>query len=594
MKKRNHQKRKSILFQFKSIRTTLLFSFSVLIVSALLTFLLFSMNHVQRTVLDNSVEYTKQLMNQVNVDIDSYISYMENIAQIIVNDGDVKEYLFTSDASGQTEVKNKIMNQFTTLKDTRSDIYNIGVISLNGRYLLNESEDELNPFAKLESLEWYQDIIDGKRETILTASHIQNVIKDDYQWVVTLSQGIVNPENGKIEGVFFVDLNYSSISDLCDRLSLGSKGYTFIVDNSGFIIYHPKQQLLYSGIKTELINQVLEQESGSFLTADKELLYTVSKSDKTGWFVAGVANYEEMMGRLDETQLIYAILSLVLLAAAILISIVLSNEITKPIKMLGKSMKSVETGNFNQVTFEVEYQNEIGHLTKSFQIMVTKIQNLIKQNMEEQETKRKSELRALQAQINPHFLYNTLDSIIWMAESGKNREVVQMTSSLSKLLRKSISNEKEIVTIESEIGYTKEYLTIQKMRYQDKLEYDISVAPEILQKTIVKLVLQPLVENAIYHGIKYEDRKGMLRITGEIAGDAICIQVIDNGRGMEKETLQHILDPKEDGEKRAVGVANVHNRIQMHYGKEYGIAYKSQIGVGTTVTVTLPIRSREV
>lgn len=594
MKKRNHQKRKSILFQFKSIRTTLLFSFSVLIVSALLTFLLFSMNHVQRTVLDNSVEYTKQLMNQVNVDIDSYISYMENIAQIIVNDGDVKEYLFTSDASGQTEVKNKIMNQFTTLKDTRSDIYNIGVISLNGRYLLNESEDELNPFAKLESLEWYQDIIDGKRETILTASHIQNVIKDDYQWVVTLSQGIVNPENGKIEGVFFVDLNYSSISDLCDRLSLGSKGYTFIVDNSGFIIYHPKQQLLYSGIKTELINQVLEQESGSFLTADKELLYTVSKSDKTGWFVAGVANYEEMMGRLDETQLIYAILSLVLLAAAILISIVLSNEITKPIKMLGKSMKVVETGNFNQVTFEVEYQNEIGHLTKSFQIMVTKIQNLIKQNIEEQETKRKSELRALQAQINPHFLYNTLDSIIWMAESGKNREVVQMTSSLSKLLRKSISNEKEIVTIESEIGYTKEYLTIQKMRYQDKLEYDISVAPEILQKTIVKLVLQPLVENAIYHGIKYEDRKGMLRITGEIAGDAICIQVIDNGRGMEKETLQHILDPKEDGEKRAVGVANVHNRIQMHYGKEYGLAYKSQIGVGTTVTVTLPIRSREV
>lgn len=594
MKKRNHQKRKSILFQFKSIRTTLLFSFSVLIVSALLTFLLFSMNHVQSTVLDNSVEYTKQLMNQVNVDIDSYISYMENIAQIIVNDGDVKEYLFTSDASGQTEVKNKIMNQFTTLKDTRSDIYNIGVISLNGRYLLNESEDELNPFAKLESLEWYQDIIDGKRETILTASHIQNVIKDDYQWVVTLSQGIVNPENGKIEGVFFVDLNYTSISDLCDRLSLGSKGYTFIVDNSGFIIYHPKQQLLYSGIKTELINQVLEQESGSFLTADKELLYTVSKSDKTGWFVAGVANYEEMMGRLDETQLIYAILSLVLLAAAILISIVLSNEITKPIKMLGKSMKSVETGNFNQVTFEVEYQNEIGHLTKSFQIMVTKIQNLIKQNMEEQETKRKSELRALQAQINPHFLYNTLDSIIWMAESGKNMEVVQMTSSLSKLLRKSISNEKEIVTIESEIGYTREYLTIQKMRYQDKLEYDILVAPEILQKTIVKLVLQPLVENAIYHGIKYEDRKGMLRITGEIAGEAICIQVIDNGRGMKEETLQHILDPKEDGEKRAVGVANVHNRIQLHYGKEYGLAYKSQIGVGTTVTLTIPIRSREV
>ena len=211
----------------------------------------------------------------------------------------------------------------------------------------------------------------------------------------------------------------------------------------------------------------------------------------------------------------------------------------------------------------------------------------------------KSELQALQAQINPHFLYNTLDSIIWMAESGKNEEVVQMTSALAKLLRQSISNEDEIVTVEREIEYTRNYLAIQKLRYRDQLEYIIDIDEEVLHRKIVKLVIQPLVENAIYHGIKYLDGKGMLLILGEIRDGKVVITIRDNGVGMDEETLKHILEkkpePKEKQRKKTshVGVYNVQNRLQLYYGKEYGLVYESMPGMGTGVSVIIPAEGGE-
>ena len=188
--------------------------------------------------------------------------------------------------------------------------------------------------------------------------------------------------------------------------------------------------------------------------------------------------------------------------AALLLAYLLSDEITKPIKALEHSMKEVEKGNFAHAALAVRDNNEIGNLSRSFNIMTEEIKNLIDQRDKEQQIKRRSELRALQSQINPHFLYNTLDSIIWMAEWGKNQEVVRMTSSLAKLLRRSISNEQEVVTVAEEVEYTESYLTIQKMRYKDKLEYEIAIEKEILEAKVVKLILQPLVENSIYHGIK--------------------------------------------------------------------------------------------
>ena len=302
----------------------------------------------------------------------------------------------------------------------------------------------------------------------------------------------------------------------------------------------------------------------------------------------------ELMRRADAARGIYLLIALALFLAALALAYLLSNEITKPIKALERSMKEVEKGNFAHAALAVREENEIGHLSRNFNMMTEEIQNLIEQRDREQQIKRKSELKALQSQINPHFLYNTLDSIIWMAEWGKNQEVVRMTSSLAKLLRRSISNEQEVVTVAEEAAYTETYLSIQKMRYKDKLEYKILVDPEIMQEKVIKLILQPLVENAIYHGIKYKEGKGLIQIRGFRKGDQMILLVQDDGKGMDVEALAHIFEKHtRDTRSNGVGLNNVNERIQLYYGEEYGISFQSSPGKGTEAAIRLPFGREE-
>ncbi|MDY3251046.1 MAG: sensor histidine kinase [Candidatus Choladocola sp.] len=589
------------IFRFKSIRTSIMVLFSVLIICAMLIFTVFSMNYLEDAVIENSQDYSMQLIRQVNGNLNSYIDYMENIAYMITENQDVVSFL-QAQPSEYFQIKNRLTEQFTTILDSRPDISNIGILGESGRYLFNRGDESLNYYVDYKDLDWYQKAISSgekavsgqnqkKVKAVLSASHVQNVIVGKYPWVVTLSAPVMNKETGKTEGVFFVDLNYSSINSLGQNISLGNRGYVFIVDDEKNIIFHPQQQLLHSGVKTEKIEEVLQEESGSFVTEEGEnsKLYTFCRSEKTGWTVVGVSYLNELLKNQDEIQQVYYMTAVLLLFAAILLASLISGEISKPLKQLQHSMKEVEKGNFKDAAMRIEGDNEIADLGTSFQIMTEKIQQLMEQSVQEQREKRKSELNALQSQINPHFLYNTLDSIIWMAESGKNQEVVLMTSSLAKLLRQSISNEDEIVTVEKEIGYTRSYLTIQKMRYKDQLEFEIDVQEEALDMPIVKLVVQPLVENAIYHGIKYADHKGMIQVKARIMEEKLVIIISDNGPGMKPEVLAHILEKRSvEGKNGKVGVYNVHNRLQLYYGPEYGLSYESVEGVGTTVFMTIP------
>lgn len=584
--------KKNLLMRFRSIRTSVIVAFATLIVFALATYLVISLRYTQSSVLENSTEYTSQLIGQVNSDIDSYISYMENISSIVANSSDVWDYLFDENQTEgrQEELRERITSVFKTIMDTREDITNIALLPEHKKVLINEGWDELNPYVEVGELSWYQEALENQGRTALSSSHVQNVIYGEYQWVVTLSRSITSVTKPDICGVFFVDLNYDAISKLCEKISLGNKGYIFVLDGNGSIVYHPQQQLIYSGMKQERIAEVMESRESSFLTED-DRLYTISRSEKTGWIVVGVSYLSELMKGANKARNLYLIIALLLFAAALLLAYLLSDAITRPITALEKSMKEVEKGNFEHAALEVCAENEVGRLSQSFNIMTEEIQNLMEQSRHEQRIKRKYELKALQAQINPHFLYNTLDSIIWMAEWGKTQEVVQMTSSLARLLRRSISNEREVVTVAEEVEYTQDYLTIQKMRYKDKLEYEILVDQEIAQEGIVKLILQPLVENAIYHGIKYKEGKGMIRIRGFRQEDKIVLQVEDDGSGMDEETLTHIFEKHtKDTKSNGVGLKNVNERLQLYYGMEYGLKYESKIGEGTTATVILPAR----
>ena len=588
--------------KFKSIQSSIFCAVSVLVLSAVLVVTLVSLRYTNSSIYENSVMYTQTIIKQLNQNIDSYISYMDNIASLIAGSGDAYKYLYSSNGRGAIENENyseyrhRLVEQFKTILKGRPDIRNIGIVreDKNSPLLFDNGLSVRNPYLDLATQPWYRDAVGKFDEYNLTSSHVQHVIKGERPWVITLSRGIHNyTGQGADDGVVFIDLNYSAISELCAQSSMGDKGYVFILDQDGNIVYHPQQQQLYNELQTENISLVMNAES-DIVTAesgDDEKIYALSRSKTTGWTIVGCMNMSELLRNSRQTRSIYVLVAMGLIIVALLISSIIAKNITLPIQKLRDSMKSVQKGNFH---IEVISDNEIGSLTRSFNVMTHRIQDLMEQNVKEQEQKRKIELKALQSQINPHFLYNTLDSIIWMAEGKKNEEVVIMTASLARLLRQSISNEEELVTIGQEVEYVRSYLTIQKMRYKDKLEFKIDVDPYITHVPIIRLVLQPIVENAIYHGLKYKDSRGLLTVHGYRKDENVVIDIIDDGVGMDEETLKHIYDKhKVNYHSNGVGVYNVQQRLVLYYGKDYGIIYHSEKGKGTTASVVIPGKQEE-
>ena len=578
--------------KFSSIQSVIFATVAVLVLSAVVIVTGVSMKFTNTSIFENSSEYTHTIIQQMNQNIDSYIDYMENIAYLISSNEDVQDYLF--DEKIDNEGRYRILNQFQTILDSRSDIRNVGIISKNGRMLINDGSKSVNQDLDLNTQEWYATALEKPNGPILTSSHVQHIISGERPWVITLSRGIRDRSgSGEKEGVFFIDLNYSAISGLCDQSTVGTKGYAFILDAKGNIVYHPQQQQLYNELQTENISLIMDTDEDTVLTGtgNDGKLYSISRSEKTGWTVVDCTNVKELLSKSRQAQSVYVLTAIILVIVALLFSRFMARSITLPIQKLRDSMKKVQEGDFSVSDVVVDSKNEIGSLTKSFDVMTHRIHELMEQNVHEQEEKRKSELKALQSQINPHFLYNTLDSIIWMAEGKKNEEVVLMTASLARLLRQSISNEDEVVPIANEVEYARGYLTIQKMRYKDKLEFQIEVDSSILYIPLIKLVLQPIIENAIYHGLKYKESKGLLIVKGFMKDGNAVLQVIDDGVGMDEETLAHIYDKhKVNYHSNGVGVYNVQKRLKLYCGEDYGITYTSELGKGTTATITIPGR----
>lgn len=585
----------ALLGRFKSIQSAVFSAVALVALSAVLIVTLVSLNYTRSSVYENSVMYTRTIIEQMNQNIDSYIEYMDNISSVICGSGDVQKFLFAE--GDNSEYRDRLKEQFSIILKGREDIRNIGILCAGGNALINDGFKFVNQDLDITGQTWYQNAMNSYGESAVTSSHVQHVVRGERPWVITLSRGIRNfTESGATEGVFFMDLNYSAISELCDQNSFGEKGYVFILDADGNIVYHPQQQQLYNELQTENIEMIMNADSDTISTGYEasDRLYTISRSEKTGWTVVGCMNAGELLRRSRQAQLLYILTAFALVIAALLVSRLVSRTITYPIQRLRDSMAKVQEGDFSEADIEVSSENEVGSLTTSFNVMTHRIEELMEQNVHEQEEKRKSEMKALQSQINPHFLYNTLDSIIWMAEGKKNEEVVLMTASLARLLRQSISNEEERVSIGREVEYIRSYLTIQKMRYKDKLEYQIDVSPSITMIPIIKLVLQPIIENAIYHGLKYKESKGLLTVKGYEDGENVILEVADNGVGMDEETLKHIFDRhKVNYHSNGVGVYNVQKRLQLYYGNDYGITYRSEKGAGTTATITIPKKQEE-
>lgn len=579
----------SFLFKFRSIQSSISVVFSCLILFLIVITSYISYHLSAQAVEMNSKHYISEIVQQVNINIQSYITNMEDISMLASTNKDVKYYItetsFISDEERRPYEK-RISDLFQSILITRKDIASIMVFGYNNRFVSDRRITSLNLNANVQEQPWYKNAKAEGGKSVISAPHIQNIIQNEYRWVVSLSRELKSADGITGEGIFLVDLNLNVLGEICNHINLGKRGYVFILDKDGSIVYHPQQKLINSNLKEEMIDEVKQSGSGSFTTGDgnKKRIYTIQETH-FGWKIVGVAYANELIANQYQINISYFLWTILALVIALYLSFFISRHLSRPIKILQSSMKQVEKGDFS-IRSDFRSENEIGQLGQTFNIMVSRIKELMNQIIQNEESKRKSEMKLLQAQINPHFLYNTLDSIIWMAERKKHDEVVQMTSSLAKLFRAIINKNNETVPVRVEIEHITNYLLIQSMRYKDKLDFQIDVDPGILEVHIPKIILQPIVENAIYHGIKNSLEPGLVKITGQEDGDNIVFVVADNGVGMEPEKLEHILKLK-DGIIKGIGVSNVNERIKL-FGNEFGLTFKSEKWEGTEVRIVLP------
>ena len=383
-----------------------------------------------------------------------------------------------------------------------------------------------------------------------------------------------------------LDLSFSSISSYINNVGIGQRGYCFLMDEEGNIVYHPQQRLLYAGLKSEETAALAALEDGVYV--DDTVIYCVAGVEGGGWRIVGVSYVDELVNRnVQEMIRLSLVLAAVVLAAAVGASWLLSRVLGRPLRGLAGAMERFEEDADHFTYQPVGGSREVRELSDSFGHMVVRIQRLMSTVREEEVNLRKTELKALQAQINPHFLYNTLDSIAWMCERGRNADAVKMVHALARLFRISISRGQELIPIAKEIEHAESYLQIQKYRYKNQFTYEFHVDPDCLDYYCNKITLQPIIENAINHGLDLMVEEGRIDVTVRRDGEDILFLVQDNGVGMSPEQVASILD-RGPTDRTGIGIKNVNDRLKIYFGKNYGLRITSELDVGTSVEIRMP------
>lgn len=568
--------------EFKSIQFVISVSFILITILAMLFIGIALYNKVSRLSEQNAILNTRQIIDQVNTNLDYYMKSMIEISDYIdnaiYNDYDLQN--------------GNLKQQMNVIVNSRKDIVTLAIFSEDGELILSVPSDKMKSTTNIKEQDWFTTPLKEPGNLYFSSPHVQNIFDGQHRWVVSLSRKITINKNGRrIPGVLLVDMNFSVIEQLCTKVSFGEKGYIYIIDSKGNIVYHPQLPLINVGLKQENVKEVQEHVFGRYFDKvnGERRLITIETVNFCRWRIVGIA-YMDEISTVKKDILFYIFWVFVFgILLFIFISAIISSKISRPIKQLEKSMKMVEQGQLN-INLDIKGEAEVAQLSRTFNLMVLRIRQLMNQIVQEQESKRISELNALQAQINPHFLYNTLDSVVWMAENGKHDDVICMVTALARLFRISISRGKNIINVSEELEHARNYLVIQSIRYRNKFEYEFNIQEEALRYKTLKLILQPIIENAIYHGIEYMVDKGKIKISVSIENDKLLFIVEDNGVGIEPEVLNSLLD-KELNKKRdsGVGVKNVHERIQLYFGKQYGLKIESELDEGTIVQIWLPL-----
>lgn len=548
-----------------------------------------------------ATKHTLQLIGQANKSLEAYVDNMQDISYLISFNPETIQFLHSDknqDPNSNYQI-NQFLQGFTTVNP---EIAGILVVNNADKYISNELyARNISPLTKEG---WYQEAVKNKGIFKVIGHPEGRNVKTHVNYtnseIVSGVRAILDSETQKVIGVVLIDLKLRVISEIIEDVKLGKSGYLMVVDNEGEVIYSPKDSLVEeinpSWFKEGMPNSFSKKING----VNMQFIYR--KSPFTNWTTIGVFPTNESVPEVKKINF-YVISFLYLVCAfGIGASYYLSHSMSRPINLLNSIMKKVESGDLT-TRYKGDRADEIGMLGRSFNTMIAQINKLISLMEIQGRRKREAELQALQAHIKPHFLYNTLDTINWMSRKKGALDVAELVESLSQLFRIGLSKGNDIISLESEIEHIHSYLKIQKARYKDKLNYSISIDPELNTIKVVKLVLQPIVENAIYHGIKERRGPGNITISGERAEGNLVLFVKDDGIGMPEERLTKLneglavsFDSLEETRKKnpiGYGVMNVQARIKLTFGEPYGISVESVQGKGTIVKILLPLNTEK-
>ncbi|MFC9712296.1 sensor histidine kinase [Paenibacillus sp. NPDC056933] len=554
-----------------------------------------SANSAQKKINETSL----QTLTSIQTNVELIIDNVNNYSKMIFSDHNLQNLLRQGDVYANLQTQAKVSTYLVNLMQAVPMIDSVYIYDNSG-HRFSVGTEELPSFleANVEETSWYEQVVRNKGKYVLirNGSESGSTNAEDKPFVsfIRMIRDIDNTSPlgilvMNIKGESFAQAYASLLNQDSFQMAILDEHNQIIVDNSTVDPDNTSFQDILSGHQDELEQHFAQSSSGSLTLNNGSQKYAVSyRTDGNDqWKFISMNSY----GRVDSRNKSLVLLALVMLiingTVFFVSSFIISNSIIKPIHKLLRSMNKAPSGNFRKVNAELN-SYEFEQLFKGYNQMIEQMDQMLKRKMEEQKMIRRAELSTLQAQIKPHFLYNTLDSITSLALSGRNDQVCELLEALGTYYRMSVSKGREVITLGEEIEIVRNYMKIQKTRYQDTFEIEFDVDEDCLQTPIPKLVLQPLAENSLYHGIRPKGTKGTIQIHASKTKGGVNLFISDDGVGMSGEEIDQILHMERKGEIRSFGLWGTLERLRMFYGIQDGITIHSEPGRGTTILIRIP------
>ncbi|MBO0993125.1 cache domain-containing sensor histidine kinase [Bacillus sp. SD088] len=575
-----------------SIRSILLVSFICIAVIPIVLMSTVNYSKSAQIINNNAAQYVTQMLQQTNQELDLKLRQISDDSVAVLTNEEVQDSLNPKNSSIFSYQKRERLRDILTKFILSNGNVTGASIHLNDGNLLVTTGNYNNSFYLNKDLRNELDNYNGSVVWRYEQAHISN----PQEKLIIAHRAIKNIKGPTVDTIGYLSFTISEdlVFDSIEEIRMGQTGSAFIIDKTGTVLTSQNR----GRVGTKLDKELLKSLSGKYKENAETIIEQIgrkryfiafNKSEETEWRIIGLVPSEEMINGLWDVQKLIFIAVIIWIIIAIFLSLKITKTVTHPLNNLIGTMKKVEKGDFT-VHVNLKQNRETNLLSNSFNSMIAKINELINQVFEKEMKEKQAELKALQAQINPHFLYNTLDTLYWMLYLKGEEKIGNLIVSLSRMLRYSIQNEGSFVSLKQELDNLKNYINLQSARYGTKLNFELEIDQSLENALVPKLILQPLVENAIHHGIEPCERDGKLTVQVCNKGDGLQIVVMDNGVGIEKAELERF--KMERKINNGIGIHNVDERIKLTFGQSYGISIESEIGIGTKVTILLPFTER--